>query len=336
MIEKTFIPLSTLIQDFFRRHLVVERNASPHTIWAYRDAMREFLTFCSRRSSKAVPDLDPDDLGREALLAFLDDLEVTRKNSASTRNARLAAIHSFFRYMAAVEPSCAHLARAALSVPYKRCGTGTFTCMDKDEVEHLLRSIDPASPEGRRDIALLMFLYNTGARTQEVVDLRLVSVRLEAPFQVRIFGKGRKERLVPLWPQTVDRLRHMLQDRKPSCSPDDPLFLSTRRQPLTRRGLRYIVYSRVAKAAVTKPSLAAKRISPHSFRHTTALHLLQSGVELNVIRCWLGHVSITTTHQYVEIDMKMKQTALEACVPPRSGKRPSWQKPDILAWLESL
>lgn len=329
--------LPRLLQGFFRVHLVAQRNLSSHTLRAYRDALVLLLRFVAARAGVEVADLDIDQLNRDAILAFLDHLEATRSNSVRTRNARLAAIHSFFRFVAAEEPACASLAHEILAVPFKRGPRATATCLDRVEIEHLLAVPDRTRPAGRRDAALLWFLYNTGARAQEAVDACIPAVRFVAPAQVRLFGKGRKERLCPLWPETVGLLRDMLRDRDVPEEADEPLFLSAAGRPLTRFGLRHIVRECVARAATACPSLGAKRISPHTLRHTTALHLLQSGVELNVVRSWLGHASIETTHAYVEIDLDMKRAALEAASPgaPRVGKLP-WREPHVLQWLEAL
>lgn len=334
----TLVPaLARLLQNFFRRHLIASRNLSPNTVYAYRDTFRAYLRFAARRYRCRVAALGIDQLGRRTLLAFLQDLEVTRGNSVRTRNARLAAIHSFFRYVAVEEPACAQLCREVLSVPCKRHAKPGISCLDLEEVEHILASVDCSRLLGRRDLALLLFLYNTGARAQEVVDLSVSSVRLEPPPQVRLRGKGRKERLCPLWEETADRLRLMLKDRAVTDGDDAPLFVNVRGRTLSRFGIRHIVRTRVAAAAATLPSLARKRVSPHTFRHATALHLLQSGVELNVVRSWLGHVSIATTHEYVEIDLQMKRQALEAGgVPTTPETRFPWQEPDLLDWLDRL
>lgn len=329
--------LARLVQSFFRLHLVERRGVSRHTVRAYRDAIRFFLCFVAARREKDVAELTFEDLHRDTLLEFLADLESTRGNSASTRNARLAAIHAFYRFIATEEPAMMALCQQVLSVPYKRTGIRTATFLDRGEVEHLLSSIDRTGVLGRRDLALFSFLYNTGARAQEVVELRMPAVRLDSPSQVRILGKGRKERLCPLWPETVQLLRDMLRERRIDGSEDSPLFVNAVGRSLTRFGLRHIIRTRVAQAAITMASLRPKKVSPHTFRHTTALHLIQSGVELNVVRSWLGHASIETTHAYVEIDMKMKRAALDANGPPTMPRTPCpWSKPSLLTWLEAL
>jgi site-specific recombinase XerD len=329
--------LSNLIQNFFRRHLIVTRGASPHTLHAYRDAIRRLLTFAAGRRDRSVVDLTIDDLNRDTVLTFLEDLEVRHGNIAATRNARLAAIHSLFRYIAAEDPAAIALCSQVLAIPYKRTPSRPVTCLSRTDMEHILNSIDRATKLGRRDLALLQFLYNTGARAQEVVDLRIPSVRFEKPAQVRLLGKGRKERLCPLWSESIELLLLMLRDRRVRPTDDVPLFVNSAGRPLTRFGLGYIVRNRAAAAANSRSALSRLTVTPHTFRHTTALHLLQAGVELNVVRSWLGHASIETTHAYVEIDLQMKRKALQACEPPKleSGS-PAWATPDLLTWLESL
>lgn len=327
--------LARLLQDFFRIHLVARRNVSPHTLRAYRDALVLLLRFAAGGKGRDVTTLELTDLDRDTVLAFLDGLEASRGNSVRTRNARLAALHSFFRYVAAETPAVAAQCQAVLGIPFKRGDHGTVSCLDRAEVEHLLAAPDRKTRKGRRDVALLWFLYNTGARAQEVVDVRVADVRFSAPAQVRLRGKGRKERLCPLWPETITLLQQMLRDRRVADYASEPLFLSTAGRPLTRFGLRHIVRECVARAGATCPGLPAKGISPHTFRHTTALHLLQSGVELNVVRSWLGHASIETTHAYIEIDIEMKRAALAATSRPTPG-RPRWQNPNVLSWLEAL
>ena len=310
---------------------------SPHTLHAYRDAIRSLLTFAADRHGRSVVELSLDDLGRDTVLVFLEHLEQQRGNAVVTRNARLAAIHSLYRFVAAEDPTALAVCQHVLAIPYKRTPSRAVTCLARTEIEHLLTSIDRSTALGRRDVALLQFLYNTGARAQEAVDVRLPALRFDAPAQVRLLGKGRKERLCPLWAETINLLRAMLRDRDVPLTGDVPLFVNATGRSLTRFGLRHIVRTRVAAAAVSRPMLAKTRITPHTFRHTTALHLLQSGVELNVVRSWLGHASIETTHAYVEIDLQMKRAAIEACEPPGlKSPPPTWSDPDLLAWLEAL
>lgn len=329
--------LPQLLERFFRVCLVERQDASQNTIRAYRDALVLLLRFAASRAHCDVARLELVHISRDVTLAFLEDLERSRGNSARTRNARLAAVHSFFRFVAEEDPGSMAQARSMLNIPFKRGAQASITCLDRSEIECLLAIPDPNIAGGRRDAALLWFLYNTGARAQEVVDLRIPAVRFDPPAQVRLLGKGRKERLCPLWKETTSLLRTMLRDRDITEQSDEPLFLNAARRPLTRFGLRHIVRNCAGRARLRCPSLMDKSISPHTFRHTTALHLLQSGVELNVVRSWLGHASIETTHAYVEIDMNMKRTALEAVsrMKPANHRR-QWQEPDVLRWLEAL
>jgi site-specific recombinase XerD len=263
-----------------------------------------------------------------------------RNNSVRTRNSRLAAIHAFFRYLATRDPRLIAPCQAILAVPFKRQAQPVFEYLGQEEVLHIFRYIDLQRPQGRRDDALLRLLYNTGMRAQELVDLDVNHIRFSRPHYMRIHGKGRKERTCPLWLETVHALKAYLEDRSVRFTDTVPLFVNAKGQRLSRFGLRYIVGHRVAQAARTCPSLLARKITPHTFRHTTAMHLLQSGVDLNMIRSWLGHASIETTHGYVEIDLEMKRKTLQSCekLLPKTGKQsPSWKRdPNILAWLSNL
>ncbi len=270
--------------------------------------------------------------------AFLDHLEANRSNSTQTRNNRLAALRAFFRYVAAQEPMLLARSQQICEIPNKRSPHKTIDYLEDEEMSAVLESIDPNSRNGQRDHALVLFLYNTGARVQEVVDLTLADLRLQTPYQVKLTGKGRKERRCLLWPETVTALQDYLNDRD-GDPPEGPVFLNANGIPITRFGIRYIVRRYAGKATKDCPSLKSKKVGPHTIRHTTATHLLQSGNDISVVKDWLGHADINTTHGYVEIDMKMKRKALEACQPPKiksSGRRPKWMKPSILKWLDEL
>jgi site-specific recombinase XerD len=233
----------------------------------------------------------------------------------------------------------ADLYRRVLDIPVKKTTSSSMTYLDRDEVKALLAAPSRAHRLGLRGLALLTLLYNTGARASEVVDLDVKDLRFSAPPHVRIFGKGRKERVCPLWHETAQALRDYLQQRADGSQPDAPHFLNGHGKRISRFGVVTIIKRHVAAAAVRQGSLTSKCISPHTLRHTAAMHLLQSGVELNVIKSWLGHVSITTTSQYIEIDMAMKRAAIERCSPPvpaAKGGRPWHSRPDIIQWLEDL
>jgi site-specific recombinase XerD len=332
--------LARCLTGFFGDHLVLQRGASRHTVLGYRDAVKLFLRFAATRVHRAVPDLTWADLDVEAVLAFLDALEQDRRNCVATRNHRRAALHAFFRYVGSMAPEQVERCRRILAIPAKRGPTRAVDYLERPEVESLLAHVDRATARGRRDYALLAFLYNTGARVQEALDLRAVALQLDRPYQVRLLGKGRKERLCPLWPQTAALLRALLAERGVAPHADAPVFVNHFGQPLTRYGVRHLLARYAAAAARVHPGLARKRVHPHTLRHSCAVHLLQAGVDLNLIRSWLGHVSLQTTHRYAEIDLAMKRQALEQ-VPPLGtpGARPKarWHHNEtILAWLETL
>jgi site-specific recombinase XerD len=333
--------LPTLLRSFFEDYLAAQRDVSPNTILAYRDSIKLFLRFAARRTGRQVIRLRLADLGPDTVLHFLDYLETERKNCAATRNCRLVAIHRLFAYIADRDPRHAELCRRVLDIPVKKTVSSTMTYLDRDEIKALLAVPTPSHRLGARDLALLTFLYNTGARASETVGLSIKDIRFETPAHARILGKGRKERACPLWQETVDALRAYLERRDDGDQPDAPLFLNAHGKRLSRFGVVVVIKRHIPAAARLQPSLAfaARRISPHTVRQTAAMHLLQSGVELNVIKSWLGHVSITTTSQYIEIDMVMKREAIERCSPPvptPPGDSPWHCRQDIIQWLEDL
>lgn len=331
--------LPSLLRGFFEEYLAAQRDVSPNTIYAYRDAIKLLLHFAARRSGRQVIRLRLADLDPDTVLAFLQHLETERRNCVATRNCRLVAVHRFFAYVVDRDPRQADLCRRVLDIPVKKAVSSIITYLDRDEVKAVLAAPNPSHRFGLRDLALLTFLYNTGARASEAVNLCIRDVRFETPALVHILGKGRKERACPLWPETVKALRAYLEQRGDENQTEAPLFLNAHGGRLGRFGVVSIVKRHVAAAAEVQPSLAAKSISPHTFRHTAAMHLLQSGVELNVIKSWLGHVSITTTSQYVEIDMAMKRDAIQRCPPPvptPCGESPWHSRKDIIEWLEDL
>jgi integrase/recombinase XerC len=337
MSTKTSLP--TLLHGFFEAYLAAQRDVSANTVFAYRDSVKLLLRFAARRTGRQVIRLRLDDLGPDTVLDFLAYLEAERKNCVSTRNCRLIAVHRFFAYVADVDPQHAELCRRVLDVPIKKTVSHSMTYLDRDEMKALLAVPRPSHRLGLRDSALLTFLYNTGARVSEAVGLNIKDVRFEAPALVNILGKGRKERACPLWSETVEALQVYLKQRNDGGQPDAPLFLNTQSRRLGRFGVVTILNRHIATAAMERPSLAAKRISPHTLRHTAAMHLLQSGVETNVIKSWLGHVSISTTSQYIEIDMAMKREAIERSTPPvpePTGDIPWRSRQDIIDWLEEL
>jgi integrase/recombinase XerD len=328
--------LGRTLRSFFADHLPRVRGSSPHTILSYRDTLVLFLRFVANRRERSVSQLDLGDFDPPEVLAFLEHLETTRHNLVATRNVRLAAIHAFFRYCATADPTRVEHCQRVLAIPFKRTGSRPIHYLEYDEIQAVLGSIDRTTADGRRDYVLHAIMFNTGARVQEIVTLCVRDLQLEALPQVRLFGKGRKERWCPLWPQTAELLRVWLGE---SISPDRPLFCNHRGDRLTRFGVRYLLRKYCTRAKVTTPSLGRKRLHPHSMRHSSAVHLLRSGVEITTISQWLGHASVATTNRYATVDLEMKRKAIEQARPTNFGSDgPAQWRTDasILGWLEGL
>jgi integrase/recombinase XerD len=281
--------------------------------------------------------LDLNDIEPDQIFAFLNHLEQGRHNGVSTRNVRLAAIHAFFRYVGVRYPDQLERAQRILSVPFKRGRQRVVEYLERTEIEAILFRIDRSSQAGRRDYVLLATMFNTGARVQEVIDLRVCDLQLTPPFQLRLFGKGRKERFCPLWPQTAQVLRAFCAERAIDLRSEARVFLNQRGGPLTRFGVRYILAKWLDRARAEIATLAQKRLHPHSIRHSTAVALLKSGVDLSTISQWLGHACPSTTNRYATIELEMKREAIAKVKPvPDSGKV-SWRKNQtFLEWLENL
>jgi site-specific recombinase XerD len=330
--------LASTLRAFFTEYLPGLRGLSPHTVRSYRDSLCLLLRFAATQRRRPVAALDVEDLSVPVITAFLAHLEQTRHTTVTTRNVRLAAFHTFFRFLAAQHPDHVEQAQQILGVPFKRTRPRPVEYLEYDEIDHLLAAIDRTTPAGRRDYALLATLFNTGARVQELLDVRASALQLTAPFQIRLLGKGRKTRTCPLWPQTARLLRALCVERQLDLRSDAPVFVNHRGAPLTRFGVRFILAKHLRCAAQACPGLARKQLHPHSLRHSTAVHLLRSGVDLATIAHWLGHASINTTNRYTTIDLELKQQALARAQPIRS--RPSgaaWRRnTGVLEWLEAL
>ena len=331
--------LPALVQAFFTIALP-QRGMSPLTILSYRDAMKLLLRFVAERKRHAVVRLEVADLDLAAVRDFLEHLEKKRGNEITTRNNRLAAIRSFFAFVAAEEPALADHCRRICTIPLKRAPVRAIPYLEQDEMQALLAAPERDTASGRRDHAMLLFLYNTGGRVQELVDLRAADLQLARPRQVLLRGKGKKERICPLWSSTASVLRQLLDEAGIAPASDEKVFRNTQGEPITRFGVDHLLKKHAVAAAARVPSLNRKRVSPHVIRHTAAVHLLNSGVDVNVIRSWLGHVDLRTTNIYAEIDLTTKRKAIEACAPTGAngrGRRPSWKRsPDLLAWLDGL
>jgi site-specific recombinase XerD len=331
--------LGMALKDFFYNYLRQLRGMSSHTILSYRDSLKLLLVFVAQQKKIAVSDLRIENIGVNEIISFLDHLETTRSNGIGTRNIRLSAIHSCFRYIATMYPEYLDQSQRILSIPFKRMPMRTIQYLEFEEVKAVLQAVDRSTLDGRRDYTLLALMFNTGARVQEIVDLKATDLELSTPFSVRIYGKGQKERICPIWPETAHVLREYVEERGIDTREPVTVFTNHIGGHLTRFGARYILAKHLRKAAQTRPSLGKKRLHPHSMRHSTAVHLLKSGVDLSSIANWLGHTSINTTNKYATMDLEMKRNALAKAKPlgKKVNPKSSWRKrPDILAWLESL
>jgi integrase/recombinase XerD len=328
------VPLGPTLRRYFCQYLVGQRDLSPQTIGAYRDAFKLLLRFLDRQYGVKPDVVCIDDLNATRVLAFLDDLERKRGNTARTRNARLAAVRSFLRHAVASDPLLLPVAQRVLAIPAKRFERATVGHLTKEQVQAILDAPDVSTLTGQRDRVLLMLLYNTGARVSELAGLQIQDVSLELRASVHIRGKGRKHRSVPLWRRTVKLLRPWL--RRLGSSSDSPLLPNARGGPMTRSGVAQRLGLAVKRAAIQNPALLSARISPHTIRHTTAMHLLQAGVELSVIAMWLGHESIQTTHQYLDADLESKKRALACLEAPRVPLRLRPVGNAVMEFLEGL
>lgn len=326
--------LGNLLPRFFTEHLVQQRNLSPRTVAAYRDTFRLLLRFLQRARKTTASSLPLTALNAPEALAFLSHLESKRRNCVRSRNARLAAIRSFVHYAGdLLGPALPEATRRILSIPSKRHTQPMLGFLTKEEVQAIL-SCCGNSWSGQRDHLLFLLLYNTGARVSEVIPLRVRDV-LDAEFRyLALHGKGRKQRVVPLWRKTQRLLRHWVKQNK--MSPESPLLPNRFGQALSRSGVAWQLRHLTRKASANHPSLRNRRISPHTFRHTTAMHLLQAGVAHEVIALWLGHESPSTTHLYVEADLDMKRRTLDTLAAPKTNHATKPIDDQLLRFLEGL
>jgi integrase/recombinase XerD len=325
---------AALLQEFFVQRLRAQRNASPRTIASYRDAFRLLLRFIQATRRKSPTALTLTDFDAPLVLGFLDHLERVRRNTIRSRNARLAAIRSFLHYAALRDPTALPTIQRVLAIPMKRCDRPLLGFLSREEITAILAAPDRATWSGQRDHVLFATLYNTGARVSEIVGARVADLTLARPAFLHLRGKGRKERQVPLWPSTAAELTAWLP--RIAREPDAPVFPNRTGRPLSRAGVAHRLQRAVATAAAACPTLKRRPISPHTFRHTTAMHLLQAGVDITVIALWLGHESPVTTHLYVEADLALKRRALDRLAEPPS-RRPRHAVGDrLLAFLDTL
>jgi integrase/recombinase XerD len=331
-------PLGPILHSYFLDHLIAVKGLRPGSVRSYRDTIRLLLLFLAAEKRCKITRLTLDDLTLERILAFLRHLEQDRGNHISTRNQRLAAIHSLFEYIASRSPEMLAVCQQVAAIPMKRTAPPETRFLERDEIKTLLRRMPNKGRLALRDQALILFLYNTGARVQEVADLRVEHLNLDAHPTVRLHGKGDKWRTCPLWELTARTINELLgSESGPNPAPTAPVF-TAHGQPLTRYGIYKIVRRH---AADLDDPRTGRRIGPHTFRHTAAVHLLEAGVEVNVIRGWLGHVSLDTTNRYAEINTNTKLAALRATelldVSTGHQTKPIWRTDEtLLNWLSSL
>jgi site-specific recombinase XerD len=327
--------LAPLLRSFFLDRLLRQRNASPATIAAYRDTFRLLLRFAEARLHRQAASLTIEDLSAPLVLAFLDHLERDRGNTVRTRNARLAAIHSFASHAGREEPVALEGLGRVLAIPAKRFSRPVLGHLSREEMQAILDAPDRGTWSGRRDAVLFATLYNTGARISEALALDVQSIHLDRTPRVDLHGKGRKERTIPLWRATAGALTKWIDELK--ATPSAPIFPNRNGARLTRSGVARRLALAVGQSAKLCPSLRGRDISPHTLRHTTAMHLLESGTDISVIALWLGHESPTTTHAYLEADLALKERALARVDAPRGRNGKRFRPSDaLLAFLDRL
>ena len=327
------------VQSYFTEYLPKQRGASVHTIRAYRDALTMLFKFVAEQRGKDIASLEIGDIDADAVTRFLDHIEAQRSNSAATRNCRRAAIRSFFKHLLRNDLAHSQQFVRVLAIPAKKARQRPATYLEAEDARLIIGMPDPHTFDGWRDRTLLLFLYNCGARVSEATGLRWDDLQLTAPRQVRLRGKGRKERVLPLWTETADAL-HRLRGMSGAAASGQCVFLNRHGQPLTRDGVAYIVSKHAAAAARNNPVLRRKRITPHVLRHSCAVALLQSGTDVTVIRDYLGHASVATTGRYLTTNLQMKREAMEAFW-KKAGLEPAntkaWKpKANLLVFLQSL
>ena len=329
--------LGPWVRRFLLEYLVTECNLARNTQRSYRDTLCLLIPFVAQHARKEVDQISVIDVSSDVVRLFLQHLEESRKCGVATRNQRLAAIHSLARFIGLHSPEHIVWCGQLRTIPPKRAPRSTITYLEKPEMDALLNAPDKSTDQGRRDHALLLFLYNTGARADEAAQTKIVDLTLaNAPRDhslVQVRGKGNKIRRCPLWPDTVAKLSSVIDGRQAA----DHVFLNRCGKPITRFGIHTMVERYVQRTLPTMPSLAGKRVSPHTIRHTTATHLLRAGVDINTIRAWLGHVSLNTTNIYAEVDLEMKAKALATCEIRGTMPQKHWRGDvALLTFLRSL
>ena len=327
--------IAPLLKRFFSHYMPVQKGHSQNTVCAYRDGIKLLLCYVADTLKKSVDKLNIEDVTEKVVLGFLDYIEQQRGCAATTRNARLAAIRSLFAFIARENPELVLQSQQIRTIPRKRTEHKTIEYLEEKEMQAVLDVVDINSRTGLRDQALFLLTYNTGARASEVVNLELTDLRLDAA-QVTLHGKGNKDRSCPLWPETVSALEAYIKERHPKTTETKQVFLNANGEPISRFGIRHVTRKYGVKAQAKQPSIQDKPLNPHRIRHTTAMHLLRAGNDINMVSYWLGHANLNTTHAYIEIDMETKRKMLEKTSAPRISKKAPWRRPHVLQWLKEL
>ncbi len=334
--------LGSIIYSFFKDYLIIQKGLRPASIKSYRDTIRLFLQFVTADSGRKISRLVLEDLTFKRAKDFLQHLENERRNHIRTRNHRLIVLHTFFGYITMRTPEMLAVSEQVAAIPMKRVPPPETSFLDREDISTLFAHLPSKGHYALRDRTLLLFLYNTGARVQEVADLRIGNLDLNDSPRVRLHGKGDKWRTCPLWQETANLLKNLIRQNPIKDAPENAVFLSQNGKPLTRFGIYKIIRRHTDSLPRNKGAINKRHISPHVFRHTAAVHLLESGVDVNVIRGWLGHVSLDTTNRYAEINTRMKEAALRVCEPKDNSstgypRKPIWQEDEtLLSWLDSL
>lgn len=330
------ITFGYLVTSFFTSYLAAEQGLSSNTIASYSDCMKLLVNHICKRFGIETEAIDIQTVSPEIILEFLDCIENERNNCPATRNQRLAAIKAFFHFLSRNVPELMHQNERIQAIKLKRTEHLPPPSLSVDEVAAIIQVPDPATILGARDKALLQVMYNTGGRVQELADLKVADLHLDAMATITLTGKWKKTRIIPLWPETVEILSHYIQVREHAGIESDHLFLNTKKEPMTRFGIGRRLDKHARTAATQCPSLSGRRVTPHVIRHTTALHLIEAGNDITIVRDWLGHADIRTASQYVEVSVERKRKALEKLPPPDGDmppEEPKWKQPDLMTFL---
>ena len=331
--------LGKIVLNFFKDFLIQNKGVSQNTMASYSDCIALLLNFTAETLKKKVVEIELEDINEDVILAFLDYLEKDRANKTRTRNQRLAVIKTFFEFVASKIPEMLEISKKIHSISMKKTEKKIVESLTEDETKAFFKALQADEKQYLRDLALFRILYNTGARVSEIINIKIEDIDMENSFHVKLHGKGNKERIVMLFQETVEALRDYIEWREEHNCHNEFLFINKYEEKMTRQGVNYLVDKYFRKASETTPSLKGKKISPHSFRHTTALHLLKSGNDITLVKDWLGHEDINTTAEYVKIDIQMKRNAIEKINIFKNRKKnpkEKWKMPEVLRLLKNI